>query len=185
MTTSDESERIAQKCITSVARKYVPRLPSNTKYEYDDLLQEGWIIYWKIITTKRIRWEGNGFPALLRMALERKYRNIIREEWWPSRAAVYFNNTIVDNAIDLTTADPEHRAMIVEALVALRKVNYDLAHYLVFGGTNAEFGLIRYLQRQRKHDRWTTDGMRYRWTSELVELIFNFDVASFLLCGYI
>lgn len=185
MIKKDESEQIAQKCITSVARRYMARLPPNTKYAYDDLVQEGWIVYWKIITTKRIRWEGNGFPALLRMALEHKYRNIIREEYWPSRAAVHFNNQIVDDAIDHTSIDPEHNVMLGEAIAALSLVNNDIVQYLTHGTSDFDFSLIRYMQRQRKHERWTMNGMHYRWTPELVKLIFNFDVTSFQLRGYI
>lgn len=185
MTKGDESERIAHKCITSLAGRYTARLPYNSKYEHSDLLQEGWIIYWKIMTTKRIRWEGNEFPALLRMAIGRRYKNILREERQPSRAAVQFDNSVVDGAVDEVSIDPECWAMVAEAFTALSLVNNDIVQYLVQGTSISDMGLIRYIQRQRKRGHWGIDNMHYRWTPELVKLIFNFDASSFHLCGYI
>lgn len=184
MPDNTEAERIAQKCITSEARKCAGRLPFNSKYEYDDLVQEGWIVYWRIITTKRIRWEGSQFPGLLRLSLKRKYKNIEREENRLSRSQLSYQANAGEDTLD-QSSDPERLAQVIEAVGAIREVNNDLAYYLIFGLDETEFGFLRYLQRQRKQCRWTMNGMRYRWTPENVKLFFNFDTASLRLGEYI
>lgn len=186
MVERDETEVVAERCITSLARKFVARLPGNTKYEYEDLTQEGWIVYWRIMTTKRLRWRygSKEFAALLRECLRRRYLNILRQEQEACRASVTYDSEVVEETTEEVTS-PERAAQYIELISALRKVNVELAYYLIFGFNDVEFGEIRYLQRQRKHGRWTMNGMRYRWTPELVKSIFDFDPASFPLEGYI
>lgn len=180
-------ELVAHKCITSLARRYVSKLPDNSVYEYEDLVQEGWLMYWKIVSSPKSRnpWDADTFPGLLKTSVERKFIKILRYHSWPCRTSVIIDNEAVDAAVTSYNTSPERIAMLMQAIAALREVNWPVAYYLIFGGHTGDFGFMRYLQRQRKHGRWTTDGMRFRWTPELVKLIFDFDPTSFPLCGYI
>ena len=180
-----DSEQLALKCITSLARQYCPKVCPHAGITYDDLVQEGWIVYWRLMTTKRIRWEGGQFTALLKLALTRKLRNIVRDSHTPKRSSVWCDSEGIEAVADRVESNPERQVMIGEAVAAIKKDCPALAEYLTEGGTAADFGFIRYLQRQRQRPCWTTDGMRYRWTPELIKLIFNFDTTSFPLYGYI
>lgn len=182
------AERVAQKCITSIARQYLARLPVNTKYDYDDLKQEGWIVYWRLASSKRTRLNNEAeFAAYLRHSLKWRYNKIVREESWPSRLNIEFHSNLEhdEQALATTAHNPERLLQLKQAIGAIREANNDVGYYLIFGLHPEEFGFLRYLQRQRRQKRWTMNGMRYRWTPESVKLFFGFDATSFPLCGYI
>jgi hypothetical protein len=186
---TETTEKVAQKCITQLARQYVGRLPLNSKHEYEDLTQEGWIVYWRLVTAKRTRTANNAeFAAVLRQHLKWRYNNIVREEYQPARARLVFTDSIGvrhEEALATDAFNPERHVELKQALGAIRKANNGVAYYLIFGLDAVEFGFLRYLQRERKQSRWSMNGMRYRWTPETVKLFFGFDAEAFPIGVYI
>lgn len=181
---SHDSHEMAQKLITNLARKCVAKLPPGSGIELDDVVQEGWIVYWKVVTTSRVRHTGQGnFPGLLATCLKNEFGKIVRKAHWPRNAMVEYGQKV--DELSTVQDDPERQLMVAQALGALAEVNPELAQYIAEGpGRLLEVDILAYVIAN-KHDRWSMQGLNFRPSAELFKKIFKFDKDAIALYGYI
>lgn len=131
-----ELHHLATKAITKMANRYSNILREGSLYSKEDLVQEGWILWYKIYSTCRFTPSKGSILNVLNAALVRRYSSILRYDGMPRRL-LPGTRTQIEKACSLHGNDlqsnPEKAAMFLQLLCAFAEMNSEFAKVFVEG----------------------------------------------------
>lgn len=145
---NDELFVSATKIIKSLANRYGQFLAPTALFTRDDLEQEGWEVFIKLMR-KRYNSDRAKITTLLYSSVMKRYNSILRYESQKGRSQprADFESVISEASVDSNHQD--HAAMLMQALEAFAQVNIRFAQLLVDGPAPALLAEARALARLR------------------------------------
>lgn len=137
--------------IRSLAGKWDRIIPDSSIYDYDDLVQEGWIAYCVVRDNDLYDpSKGKSFTTFLWYAVNSRLKNIMAYENKSKRKGIKTEYLDVSSGEE---QDTERKAMVSEALTAISEVSTDFVKMITDGVPKELLGIARRRSRHRMLNR--------------------------------
>jgi uncharacterized protein YoxC len=178
----DVIDLIAERIIKSLVAKYYPQLPKTTPLDTQDLVNEGWLAYSKMLKDGNFRPDKGSIHSLIYTVVERRFISLLRYYNRLKNVQIIFSSKLAsieaEKQID-PRQDHEKRRQLLVDVNNLADISPGLALVIIAGCSESLLRFIRSFNRiEAKRRGWSPLNMKIRLTKRIIKLFFRIDPSN-------